>query len=129
MSHFSRVQKIVVDVPGHDAERTARFWSGATGAQLTHLYPETPEYVGADLPYGEHFTFLVQRLGEGEPRIHLDIHTDDLEAEVTRLEGLGAVRIRKVHTWWVMRDPVGLAFCVLPTSAGSLTDENAVRWE
>lgn len=129
MSHRSRIQKIVVDVPAHDAERTARFWRGATGADLTLLYTDAPEYVGADLPYAEHFTFLVQELGEGEPRVHLDIHTDDVEAEVTRLERLGAVRVRKVRTWWVMRDPVGLVFCVLPAAAGSLTEENSVAWE
>lgn len=56
-----------MDVPAHDAERTARFWRGATGANLTHLYTDAQEYVGADLPYAEHFTFLVQELGEGEP--------------------------------------------------------------
>lgn len=129
MSHRSRLQKIVVDVPGHETERAARFWRGATGADLTHLYPDSPEYVGADLPYAERFTFLVQALGEGEPRIHLDIHADDVEAEVTRLETLGAVRVRKVQTWWVMRDPVGLLFCVLPADVGSLTEENSVAWE
>ena len=128
MSHHSRLQKVVVDVPGSDTTRAARCWGAATGADFTHLYPESPEYVGADLPYGDHLTFLVQELGEGEPRVHLDIHTDDLEAEVTRLERLGAVRVRKVQTWWVMRDPVGLLFCVLPTD-GSLTEENSIRWE
>jgi hypothetical protein len=34
-----------------------------------------------------------------------------------------------VGTWWVMRDPAGLVFCVLPVSAGSLNDDNAQCWE
>jgi hypothetical protein len=33
-----------------------------------------------------------------ESRVHLDIETDDIEAEVKRLESLGARRIRQVHT-------------------------------
>jgi hypothetical protein len=129
MSHHSRVQKIVIDVPGAEAHRAAEFWRGAVGVNLTRLFPDFPEYVGADLPYAEHLTLLIQELEEGHPRIHLDIHTDDVEAEVARLEQLGAVRVRQVHTWWVMGDPAGLPFCVLPASAGSLTDENSARWD
>jgi hypothetical protein len=50
---------------------------------------------------------FVQRI-DGEPaRLHLDVETDDVEAEVVRLEAVGAERIAKVKTWWVMRDPAG----------------------
>jgi hypothetical protein len=52
-----------------------------------------------------------------------------VDAEVARLERLGAERVQRVATWWVMRDPAGLVFCVLPASAGSLNDDNAQRWE
>lgn len=61
--------------------------------------------------------------------MHVDIHTDDLVAEVARLEGLGAESVRRVHSWWVLRDPAGLLFCVLPEPVGSLNDSNAQRWE
>jgi hypothetical protein len=72
---------------------------------------------------------LMQRLESGVPRVHLDIHTDDVDAEVARLEGLGAKRVQQVQTWWVMLDPAGLPFCVLPMSPGSLNDGNAQWWE
>lgn len=72
---------------------------------------------------------LMQRLESAAPRTHLDIHPDDPAAEVARVERLGAERVQKVKTWWVMRDPVGLLFCLLPMSPGSLNDENARRWE
>ena len=72
---------------------------------------------------------LMQRLESGGPRVHLDIHADDLDAEVARLERLGAERVRKVQARWVMRDPAGLLFSVLPVSPGSLNDENAQRRE
>jgi hypothetical protein len=78
---------------------------------------------------GAGLMLLMQRLESGVPRLHLDIHTDDVDAEVARLERLGANRVQKVQTWWVMRDPAGLPFCVLPVSTGLLNDDNARRWE
>jgi hypothetical protein len=48
---------------------------------------------------------------------------------VTRLERLGAQRVERVHHWWVMHDPAGLPFCVLPGPPAMLTDHNAHRWD
>jgi Glyoxalase-like domain len=50
-------------------------------------------------------------------RMHLDLETDDVEAEVKRLEALGAKRWdhqqERGFDFWVMRDPWGNEFCVL----------------
>jgi hypothetical protein len=46
-------------------------------------------------------------------RVHLDIESDDVEAEVRRLEQLGARRVQQVETWWVMEAPTGQRFCVV----------------
>lgn len=126
MSHYSRLAKVVIDAPPdlHDSER--RFWEGALGQELPEIY--SAEYHGAVL-HGHDLMLLMQRLESGAPRVHLDIHTDNLEAEVERLQRLGAKRVQKVQSWWVMRDPAGLLFCVLPTPPGSLSDENAQRWD
>ena len=49
-----------------------------------------------------------------ESRVHLDIETDDIEAEASRLEKLGAKRINLVRDrWWVMEAPSGHRFCVV----------------
>jgi hypothetical protein len=48
-----------------------------------------------------------------ESRVHLDIEADDIEAEVRRLEALGAKRIGTVHSWCVMEAPTGQRFCVV----------------
>lgn len=51
-------------------------------------------------------------------RLHLDLHAgpDRRDAEVARLEGLGATVLRKVAepggTWTVLNDPEGNEFCV-----------------
>jgi hypothetical protein len=72
---------------------------------------------------------LIQRLGNGPGRVHIDIHTDDPAAELTRLEKLGAKLVEQVHSWWVLRDPAGLLFCLIPERPGTLNDSNAQRWD
>ncbi len=49
-----------------------------------------------------------------ESRVHLDIETDDIEAEAARLERLGAKRIKAVRDWVVMEAPTGQRFCLVP---------------
>lgn len=66
---------------------------------------------------------LVQRV-EHEARVHLDIQTDDLDAEVTRLEKLGAKRDRFLKRWWLMQAPTGHRFCVVGQQAAKRITEN-----
>ena len=127
MAHYSRLSKIVVDVPPTDHDRELASWSAAAGHPLAQ-FDRHPEYHGATL-HGQQFWLLIQRLDDGPARVHIDIHTDDLTAEITRLEELGAERVQQVHSWRVLRDPAGLLFCVIPEPAGSLNDSNAQRWD
>jgi hypothetical protein len=126
VAHFSRLYKIVIDVPASEHDRELSFWEAAVGQPLSPS--GYPEYHGTPLN-GQDFWLLTQRLGQGAARVHVDIHTDDLEAEVARLERLGAERVQRAHSWWVMRDPAGLLFCVIPDPSGALDDRNAQRWE
>jgi hypothetical protein len=128
MSHYSRLELVAIDVPGDVHDQELAFWQGAIGMELPQGR-RYPEFHGALLPRQPHIGFLIQRLGEGPARVHLDFHTDDLEAEVARLERLGARRDQRVNDWCVMRDPAGLLFCVVPVTAGSLDDDNAQRWD
>ena len=50
---------------------------------------------------------------EHPSRVHVDIETDDIEAEVRRLEALGAKRVAQVKRWGVMEAPTGQRFCVV----------------
>jgi hypothetical protein len=127
MAHYSRLNMIVIDVPPAEHDGEVAFWSAALGQQLKQG-EHFPEYHGVPL-HGEEFGLLIQRLGDGPARVHLDIHTDDLEAEVARLEALGAERVEFVHAWWILRDPAGLLFCVVPEPDGSLNDTNSQRWD
>ena len=49
-------------------------------------------------------------------RAHIDLGADDIEAEATRLVGLGAQRLGPGRGWIVLRDPVGMVFCVTGNS-------------
>jgi hypothetical protein len=125
VAHFSRLYKVVIDVPSGDYETEVSFWQEALGQPLSPL--PHPEYHGAEL-HAQDFCLLTQRLGEGTARVHLDIHTSDLDAEIARLERLGAQQVQRVHSWQVMRDPAGLLFCILQDRPGTLHDGNAHRW-
>jgi predicted enzyme related to lactoylglutathione lyase len=127
VAHYSKLSKIVIDVPAAELDSELAFWSAATGQPLAQ-FDRYPEYHGATLP-GQELGLLIQRLGDGPGRVHIDIHTDDLAAEVARLEKLGAELVQQAHSWWVMRDPAGLVFCVIPERPGTLNDSNAQRWD
>jgi hypothetical protein len=127
MPHYSRISKIVVDADPAAHDKELAFWRAATGQELTH-YERFPEFHGTDLP-GTDVGLLVQHLGEGPSRLHLDIHTDDLPAEVSRLEALGASVVRREEGtfWCILRDPAGLLFCVVADPR--VNETNAQRWE
>ena len=123
MTHYSRIARIVIDSPAdtHDAE--VSFWREATGVALKR-YERFPEYHGGRLADG--MGLLTQQLGDGEARIHLDVHTTDRGAEVARLTALGASVVREAEHWTVMSDPAGLLFCVVPDDR--LDASNARAW-
>lgn len=118
---------VVVDVPEPDHAGELDFWQAAVGQPFPQV-ADQPDYHRGQL-HGQQTWMLVQRTGGGPPRFHVDFHTDDVEAEVARLESLGAHRVEKIQSWWVMRDPADLPFCVVPDPPGSLTDANAQRWD
>jgi hypothetical protein len=122
MPHRSHLCTIVIDVPAADHAATAAFWGAATGQEQRQL--SFPEFHGARLH--ESLTLLVQQLGDGGPRVHVDIHTDDVPAEIARLEALGATVVEQRADWTVMSDPAGLPFCVVGAPEGSLDDRDDV---
>ena len=116
MSHRSRLAGFIIDSRSDDLAATATFWSEALGLPVAD--PDsggTGQYAElGGIPGGLHIE--VQKV-EHPSRVHLDIETDDIEAEVTRLEELGAHRVAFVKRWWVMQAPDGQRFCVVPMVA------------
>ena len=110
MPHHSRLSSFVLDCQVDDLAPHLAFWSAALGKRVDPAHDDG-RYAGLDTARDEPI-LLLQKVGHPS-RIHLDIETDDIEAEVARLEGLGARRIEKVETWWVMEAPSGHRFCVI----------------
>jgi hypothetical protein len=115
--HRSRLSTFVIDCKTDDLDAAATFWSQALGRPWRPS-DDDPSYRDLDAQDAEPL-LLVQRVGH-ESRIHLDIETDDLDAEVARLEGLGARRVAFVKRWWVMEAPTGQRFCVVRPQRGPL---------
>ncbi|WP_285315381.1 VOC family protein [Stenotrophomonas maltophilia] len=112
MAHQSRLAGFIIDCQDTPADEGARFWAAALGLQAQPSYGEDgAEY--ADLqgaPAG--LNVEVQRVAHPS-RVHLDIESDDIDAEAVRLEKLGARRIGFVKRWWVMEAPTGHRFCIV----------------
>jgi predicted enzyme related to lactoylglutathione lyase len=127
MPHRSRLTAVLVDVPTDDHARAVEFWSGAFGTpgERSEKFPEYVDF-GQVTPGME---FMVQATGDSGPRVHLDIETDDVEAEVARLIGLCAREIERHHSWVVMRDPVGTTFCVVRVQIRDAFEQHAIRWD
>ena len=125
--HRSKLVTAVIDCQTDDLTAAARFWSEALGRKLDPSDdPATEKYVSLGTGK-EELIVLLQKVPHAS-RVHLDIETDDIEAEATRLEALGARRIEKINTWWVMEAPTGHRFCVVRPQRDGKMPKGASEW-
>ncbi len=105
----------------------ARFWTEALDYQVVNNDPNEPLLAPKD---GSRRRLLFLRVPDEKVvknRLHLDLRPDDQNAEVARLERLGAKRVNIGQgsvSWVVMADPEGNEFCVLR----ALTEEEKRRF-
>jgi hypothetical protein len=123
--HKSRLAGLIIDCDTDDLASAAEFWCKALGAPAKRGTASNGRYVSLDMPAGEPHV-EVQKV-EHPSRVHLDIESDDIEAEVVRLEALGARRIGPVRDWCVMEAPTGQRFCVVPAESAGFEDR-ANEW-
>jgi len=110
--HHSRISAYVLDCQVDDLKDAAEFWSKALGRPV-EAFDQDGDGRYAELKTDADEPFLLLQRVDHAARIHLDIETDDLDAEVARLEALGATRIAFVKRWWIMQAPTGHRFCVV----------------
>ena len=125
--HKSRLGTIVIDCATSDLERDGTFWSAVFGCdvEVSNLPGDENYLLLKTLP--DQPKTLLQKVSHPS-RVHLDIETDDVEAEVRRLEKLGATRVEKVRDWWVMEAPSGHRFCVVKPQRPDF-DSGAKSWD
>jgi len=114
MPHHSRLSTLVLDCRVDDLRAAADFWSAALGKPV-QSHDEDGDGRYARLHSADDEPILLLQKVDHDSRIHLDIETDDLEAEVARLRRLGATEVSRPHDgrWVVMQAPSGHRFCVV----------------
>jgi len=124
--HKSKLAGFIIDCESTDLQSSANFWGGALGMRLKQLpSDEADRYVRL---VDSHIDLHIEVQTVKHPsRVHLDIETDDIPAEVARLEKLGAKQVDAVHTWVVMQAPTGHRFCVVRASSKDF-DALATEW-
>ncbi|MDQ6646650.1 MAG: VOC family protein [Pseudomonadota bacterium] len=111
--HHSRLSTLVIDCHGDDLDSSTRFWSEALGKPVVS-FDQDGDGKYAELQTATDEPIILLQKVDHASRVHLDIETDDLDAEVARLETLGARRVAHVRDrWWVMEAPSGHRFCVV----------------
>ena len=111
--HKSKLAGFIIDCKTQDPKAAAEFWSAALGMAARPAPPEDGDSYVALVDPEDRMNIEVQAV-DHESRVHLDIAADDVEAEVKRLEKLGAKRVATVKHWVVMEAPTGQRFCVVP---------------
>jgi predicted enzyme related to lactoylglutathione lyase len=125
--HKSRLAGFIIDCNTTDLQGAAQFWGRALGLAVRQLpASEGEKYVRLVDPE-DRLHIEVQAVSHPS-RVHLDIEADDIDAEVKRLEALGAKRVSQVQTWWVMEAPTGQRFCVVRAQSKGF-DDGANQWK
>jgi len=112
--HRSRIVQVCIDSPVGRHEVEVEFWRSAT--QGSWEPGDAEEFAGKLRPEEGPVQLLLQRLGPDSSATvtsaHIDLGTDDVDAEVKRVAALGAERIHPGRGWFTLRDPAGMEFCV-----------------
>jgi predicted enzyme related to lactoylglutathione lyase len=124
--HKSKLGGFIIDCRTDDLPQAANFWSGALGMAV-HELPGSEGDSYRKLHDASHGLSIEVQKVDHPSRVHLDIETDDIEAEVRRLERLGAKKVQQLKSWWVMEAPTGQRFCVVHASSPTF-EVQATAW-
>jgi hypothetical protein len=122
--HHSRLAGFIIDCQTGDLAGAGAFWGAALG--LPVLGEDGPTYLRLDATARD-LVVEVQQV-DHPSRVHLDVESDDVEAEVRRLEALGARRVEQVKSWWVLEAPTGQRFCVVRAKVDLAGAPGVSRW-
>ena len=125
--HHSRLCALLIDCRTADIDEAAQFWAAALGRAVDPTHPGTRGNYSMLVTPPDEPIVQIQRV-EHASRVHLDIETDDIEAEVARLQRLGAQVAERLPRWVVMQAPSGQRFCVVRVQRPGFP-KNANRWD
>lgn len=119
MPHRSRLSTFILDCEVDDLAPHVAFWSEALGKPVKSPDEDDDDNYAVLRTADDEPILMLQKVDHAS-RIHLDIETDDIDAEVERLQKLGAKKVAFVKRWWVMEAPSGHRFCVVRPQRGEL---------
>lgn len=124
--HRSRLAGFIIDcrTPGEQLDAAGTFWGAALG--MTSLGRDGTAYVRLDASSRD-LVVEVQAV-DHDSRVHLDIETDDVPAEVARLQALGAKLVENVRSWCVLEAPTGQRFCVVKAKSDLRVAAGVTVW-
>jgi hypothetical protein len=109
--HRSRLSTLLIDVPVAEAQGAAVFWSAVLGVPAVAV-PGEEQFTS--LPGAVPGLVVAVQSVDDRPRYHVDLETDDVEAETARLVELGAVELSRWLDCRTLRVPGGQLICVIP---------------
>jgi predicted enzyme related to lactoylglutathione lyase len=124
--HKSKLGGFIIDCQTDDLDGAANFWGSALGMPVRNLSPDQAGLYKL-LEDSQHGLDIEVQQVTHPSRVHLDIESNDIEAEVRRLEKLGARRLQAISTWVVMEAPTGQRFCVVRAKSKNF-DAQATAW-
>ena len=102
--------QLFLDTPTDTADDALAFWAAATGWPPSAPRGEHDQFRTLVPPAGSSYV-KVQAVGDGGPRVHLDLDTPDPGAAVRVSRDLGATDAWQYDGVPVMRSPGGLLLC------------------
>src|SRR5437763_7818385 len=117
-----RRYRLVIDVEASGFRNGVRFWSEALGAPARHSGDPKDPFIELPAALGD-LHVEMQRIN-GPSRYHLDLYAPNVDREARRLEALGAQKVKREESWWVMQAPTGHLFCIIPESAPEPDDDD-----
>lgn len=123
--HRILLREVVIDAPSAQFSETRNFWAAALLSAARQV-EDQPEFTALPDPAATSWVGL-QDIGSAvTARYHLDIETDDVDAEVARLTHLGARQVAIGRAWVTMKDPSGLFFDVVPAESPYFAEHSRV---
>jgi hypothetical protein len=115
-----------LDLPAAKLDTGTAFWRAVTGSGLSSSRGEYDEFATFIPRDGDPY-LKVQRIADGPPRIHLDLHTDDVAGFVEHAIADGA-RVQQPGDHVVMTSPGGFTFCAVPHPPGKSLPSPVPWW-
>jgi len=101
-----------LDYPADSHAAGAAFWEDVTGYQRSAARGPHDEFATLVPPDGDDY-LRVQRVGDGRPRLHLDVHVEDVRATADAAANAGARLVADEGDYLTLTSPGGFTFCLV----------------